>query len=67
MIGIDLLPIDPVPGVAILQGDFREDEALQALEAALERLFPRSASSASPSVLTSVNSTPEGLSSFGNA
>lgn len=32
---LDLLPMDPVPGVQFIQGDFREDGPLQALRAAL--------------------------------
>jgi len=35
VIALDLLPIDPVPGVGIIQGDFREDEVLAALAARL--------------------------------
>ncbi len=35
VIGIDLLPIDPLPGTTLIQGDFREDEAVAALESAL--------------------------------
>lgn len=33
--GIDLLPVDPIPGVEILQMDFMNDEAPAALQAAL--------------------------------
>ena len=36
VIGIDILPIDPIPGVAFIQGDFREDAALRDLEAVLD-------------------------------
>ena len=36
VIGIDILPMDPLPGVTLLQGDFREDDALRALERLLE-------------------------------
>ena len=36
VIGIDILPVDPLPGVTLLQGDFREDEALHALEGVLD-------------------------------
>jgi len=36
VIAIDLLPVDPLPGVTVIQGDFREDAALQALEAVLD-------------------------------
>src|SRR5690554_4464081 len=32
IIALDLLPMDPVPGVEFLQGDFREDAVLQQLE-----------------------------------
>ncbi len=32
---VDILPMDPVPGVQFIQGDFREPGALQALRAAL--------------------------------
>ena len=34
LIALDLLPMEPIEGVRFLQGDFREDAALQALEAA---------------------------------
>ncbi|AHF04405.1 23S rRNA methyltransferase [Marichromatium purpuratum 984] len=36
VVALDLLPIDPLPGVEILQGDFREQAMLEQLEAALE-------------------------------
>lgn len=36
VVGLDILPMDPVPGAEVLQGDFREDEVLQRLLAALE-------------------------------
>jgi len=36
IVAIDLLPMEPVRGVAFIQGDFREDEGLAAVEAALE-------------------------------
>ncbi|KXX65321.1 MULTISPECIES: 23S rRNA (uridine(2552)-2'-O)-methyltransferase RlmE [Marichromatium] len=36
VVALDLLPIDPLPGVEILQGDFREQAVLEQLEAALE-------------------------------
>ena len=36
VIGIDILPIDPLPGVIFIRGDFREDGALRDLEAALD-------------------------------
>jgi 23S rRNA (uridine2552-2'-O)-methyltransferase len=35
IIGLDLLPMDPIEGVTFIQGDFREAEVLQQLEAAL--------------------------------
>lgn len=35
LIALDLLPMDPLHGVHFIQGDFREDEVLQALAAAL--------------------------------
>ncbi len=35
IVGLDLLPMEPVEGVTYLQGDFREPEVLQRLEAAL--------------------------------
>lgn len=31
VIAMDILPMDPVPGVEFIQGDFREDEVLQQL------------------------------------
>ena len=37
IVAIDLLPIDPIPGVTFLQADFREDEGIKALENALDR------------------------------
>ena len=36
LIALDLLPMDPLHGVHFIQGDFREDEVLQALADALE-------------------------------
>jgi 23S rRNA (uridine2552-2'-O)-methyltransferase len=36
IVAIDVLPMEPVEGVAFLQGDFREDEVLARLEAMLE-------------------------------
>ena len=36
VIGLDLLPMDPLPGVTGLVADFTEDEGLDALTAALE-------------------------------
>jgi len=35
VIALDLLPIEPIPGVSVIQGDFREEGPLRALEAAL--------------------------------
>ena len=35
IIALDLLPMDTLPGVEFLQGDFTEDEVLQALEVTL--------------------------------
>ncbi|KKW68898.1 ribosomal RNA large subunit methyltransferase E [Lampropedia cohaerens] len=35
VIGIDLLPMEPVPGVRFIQGDFQEESLLEQLEAAL--------------------------------
>jgi 23S rRNA (uridine2552-2'-O)-methyltransferase len=35
IVAIDLLPMDPVRGVTVLQGDFREDSALAALREAI--------------------------------
>lgn len=32
LIGLDLLPMEPIPGVEFIQGDFREDEVLRKLE-----------------------------------
>jgi 23S rRNA (uridine2552-2'-O)-methyltransferase len=36
VVALDLLPMEPLPGVSFIQGDFREDEVLEALRAALE-------------------------------
>ncbi|MFM1856463.1 MAG: ribosomal large subunit methyltransferase [Pseudomonadota bacterium] len=36
LIALDLLPFEPIEGVRFLQGDFREDPVLQALEAELQ-------------------------------
>jgi 23S rRNA (uridine2552-2'-O)-methyltransferase len=36
IIGLDILPMEPVEGVTFIQGDFREDDVLAQLEAALE-------------------------------
>ncbi|HEX5392616.1 MAG TPA: RlmE family RNA methyltransferase [Rhodocyclaceae bacterium] len=35
LIGLDLLPMEPIPGVQFIQGDFREDEPLARLVEAL--------------------------------
>jgi 23S rRNA (uridine2552-2'-O)-methyltransferase len=35
VVALDVLPMDPLPGVEFLQGDFREPETLSALEALL--------------------------------
>jgi 23S rRNA U2552 (ribose-2'-O)-methylase RlmE/FtsJ len=35
VIAFDILPMDPLPGVIVLQGDFRDDSALAALDAVL--------------------------------
>ena len=35
LIALDLLPMEPVPGVEFIQGDFHEDAVLQTLSAAL--------------------------------
>lgn len=35
LVGLDLLPMEPLHGVEFIQGDFREDAVLRALEAAL--------------------------------
>jgi 23S rRNA (uridine2552-2'-O)-methyltransferase len=36
IIGLDLLPMEPIEGVQYVQGDFREDEVLSQLEALLQ-------------------------------
>jgi 23S rRNA (uridine2552-2'-O)-methyltransferase len=36
VIAFDILEMEPLPGVTFIQGDFREDAALQALEAVLD-------------------------------
>ena len=36
IIGLDLLPMEPIEGVVYLQGDFREPEVLEQLEGALQ-------------------------------
>jgi 23S rRNA (uridine2552-2'-O)-methyltransferase len=35
IVAVDVLPMDPITGVALVQGDFREEATLRALEAAL--------------------------------
>ena len=36
IVALDLLPMDPIPGVTFFQGDFREAECLEQLEATTE-------------------------------
>lgn len=36
VVAFDLLPIDPIPGAAILQGDFQDEDAPARVEAALD-------------------------------
>jgi 23S rRNA (uridine2552-2'-O)-methyltransferase len=36
VVALDLLPMDPVPGATVLQGDFQEEVAERAVEAALD-------------------------------
>jgi 23S rRNA (uridine2552-2'-O)-methyltransferase len=36
IIAVDLLPMDPIPGVRFVHGDFREEATMHALEEALE-------------------------------
>src|SRR6266568_6766580 len=36
VIAVDLLEIAPIPGVAVVHGDFRDEEVLKRVEAALE-------------------------------
>lgn len=40
VVALDLLPMDPLPGVEFIEGDFREPETLAALEAALGDAAP---------------------------
>ncbi len=35
VVGLDLLPVDPVPGATLLQGDFQDEAAERAVEATL--------------------------------
>lgn len=37
IVALDILPMPAVPGVAVLEGDFRDNEVLARLEAALDR------------------------------
>jgi 23S rRNA (uridine2552-2'-O)-methyltransferase len=37
IIGLDMLPMEPIEGVEFIQGDFREEAVLQTLERALQR------------------------------
>ncbi|MCS6811049.1 MAG: RlmE family RNA methyltransferase [Tepidimonas sp.] len=37
IVGVDLLPVEPIDGVHVLQGDVREDSTLQALQATLQQ------------------------------
>jgi len=36
VVALDILPMDPIDGVVFIQGDFREDEPLTALETAMD-------------------------------
>jgi 23S rRNA (uridine2552-2'-O)-methyltransferase len=36
IVAVDLLPLDPIPGVVFVQGDFREEATLRAVEKALD-------------------------------
>ena len=57
IIALDLLPMDPVEGVVFIQGDFREDEILAQLEAALQgRIVDVVVSDMAPN-LTGIEST----------
>jgi 23S rRNA (uridine2552-2'-O)-methyltransferase len=40
IVAIDLLPMDGIAGVTIIQGDFREEEGLRAMSAALDKARP---------------------------
>jgi len=40
VVALDILPMDPVEGVVFIQGDFREDKPLMALENAMEGRHP---------------------------
>lgn len=37
VVALDILPMEPLPGVVFIQGDFREDAALAELEAVLDQ------------------------------
>ena len=36
IVAVDILPMDPIPGVTVVQGDFTEDSAVDAIQAALD-------------------------------
>lgn len=36
IVAVDILPMDPIPGVTLLQGDFTEDSAVDAIRSALD-------------------------------
>jgi 23S rRNA (uridine2552-2'-O)-methyltransferase len=40
IVAVDILPMDPIAGVAFVQADFREDAGLRAVEAALDGRRP---------------------------
>lgn len=57
IIGLDILPMEPVEDVTFIQGDFREEEALAQLEAALQgRIVDVVVSDMAPN-LTGIEST----------
>jgi 23S rRNA (uridine2552-2'-O)-methyltransferase len=57
IIGLDILPMEPVEGVTFIQGDFREEEVLAQLEAALQgRIVDVVVSDMAPN-LTGIEST----------
>jgi 23S rRNA (uridine2552-2'-O)-methyltransferase len=57
IIGLDVLPMEPVEDVSFIQGDFREEEVLERLEAALQgRLVDVVVSDMAPN-LTGIEST----------
>jgi 23S rRNA (uridine2552-2'-O)-methyltransferase len=57
IIGLDILPMEPVEDVTFIQGDFREDEVLAQLEAALQgRIVDVVVSDMAPN-LTGIEST----------